>query len=83
MRVVQETRTALAYRRLIKELGLSVNEPEDPLIEDLSIIVARVGKLQDAMQKVIEGDYPRTRAKVFAKDGTPSKHDQCPHSLYF
>jgi hypothetical protein len=43
----------------------------------------RAAYLETVIQHVIEGDYPRVRAKIWAKDGTTSKHDQCPHALYF
>ena len=82
MRIEVESRSALALRRLTTELDLATTEA-DPLIDDIRVTVARVGKLQAAMQKIIEGDYPRVRAKIWAKDGGPSKHDQCPHALFF
>jgi hypothetical protein len=43
----------------------------------------RAAYLETAIRHVIDGDYPKTVAKQWAKDGKPSKHDQCPHALYF
>jgi hypothetical protein len=40
-------------------------------------------KLKEAMENISNGDVPRNRAKPWAKDGSPSKHDRCEHDRWF
>lgn len=41
-----------------------------------------VAELTMAIQRFIDGDYPRPVGTKYRDDGKPSKHDQCPHKIW-
>lgn len=54
-------------------------EIEQAFMDGLPGVFARVRALEEAMERIAEGDIPRTEGEKWRKDGQYSKLDRCSH----
>jgi len=47
--------------------------------DEIGRLRAKVEHLQKALERIANGDVPRTMGERWRSDGAPSKHDTCTH----